>query len=243
MHQELISALSLLLAAGAVSAEQVMAQRLVYQVEEPGIEPYASRMLVTADHLRMDEGEGGEGYTLFDRRTRVIYNVDPADHTVLVIDPPSIERPEPPVPLVLAEERLPNPELPKVAGVHAEHRRLLAAGRVCSEIFSAPGLMAEAVAVMAAFYERLGDQHALVMLAYPEDTGDPCDLADHIYAPGRRYRYGLPLTLRSVFKTETLESFEEDVAVDGDLFRVPEGYRQISMPVPPGIAERLSPGA
>ena len=78
--------MTLLLFASAASASAQQASLLVYRVWEEGIDPYISRILVTPDYLRLDEGEGSDGFTLFDRQQEIIYSVSLEERSVLVID-------------------------------------------------------------------------------------------------------------------------------------------------------------
>ena len=64
--QKILSGLAALLLVGAASAQP--ASLLVYRVAEQGGEPYSSRIIVTPDFLRLDEGSDDASYTLFDRR-------------------------------------------------------------------------------------------------------------------------------------------------------------------------------
>ena len=237
MHAILKALVGLAMPLAAAAGDLMTADRLVYRVEEQGLGPYVSRIMITAAHLRMDEGDDSGSYTLFDRHAGAIYNVDPDERMVLVIDPPATALPEPPVALDLSAGEQPNPGLPEVEGVAPRQFRLLANGEVCTEVTAAEGVMTTAVAALAQFYRRLADQHALAMIAYPDESRDPCDLAEHIYAPERRYGFGLPLALGSATKTEKLVDYDWNVAVDGGLFRVPEGYREITMPTAPAATE------
>jgi hypothetical protein len=213
----------------AAGAAGTGADLLVYRVEEAGLEPYFSRFLVTADHLRMDEGEDAGGYTLYERSSGTIYNVDPAERTVLVINPPRA-RPPSPLDLELAEETVPAADLSLIDGVVPGRRRLAANGVVCEEVVAAPGVMPEATAALAEFYDRLADQHGTLVADLPEDLVDPCDLAQHVYAPRRAYSHGLPVEQRSGRVHRTLVDHAEGVPTAEALFEVPGAFRQIAMP-------------
>lgn len=218
-----------LTAAVPAIAEEIDADLLVYRVEESGLEPYFSRFLITADHLRMDEGEDTGGYTLYDRFSGVIYNVDPEERSVLVIDPPR-SRPPSPLAIELAEETVPADGLPQLDGVEPERHRLLANGGVCEELTAVPGVMAEATAALAEFYDRLGFQHGVVVTGMPDDMIDPCDLAQHVYAPRRPYAFGLPVEQRSPRVHRRLVDHARAVPSDDALFEVPDDFRRIAMP-------------
>ncbi|MCW5585870.1 MAG: hypothetical protein KIS75_07025, partial [Chromatiales bacterium] len=81
--QKILMVVLMVATSAAVAAPSSL---LVYRVWEQGAEPYVSRVLVTADHVRLDEGSDTAGYTLFDRRQESIYNVSVDDRSILVMD-------------------------------------------------------------------------------------------------------------------------------------------------------------
>lgn len=210
-------------------ADDVAADLLVFRVEEAGTEPYFARVLVTADHVRMDEGSDAAGYTLFDREQGVFYNVDPEDRSVLVIDPPRT-RPEPPLRLDLAEE--PSPVTPPASldGVALQGYRLSANGALCVALQAAPGVMPAAVDALAEFYERLSYQHAVVLPGMPAEFLEACDLARNVYSPRWTYGFGLPVIERSARVDRKLVDHGAAVPASEDLFEVPPDYRRVAMP-------------
>lgn len=224
----LLTSLAAWSTAGAAGAT---ADLLVYRVEEAGLAPYVSRILVTPGYLRMDEGTDDGGYTLFDRAAGVFYNVDPEDRSVMVIDPPRT-RPEAPVPLVLGAEPLPDIPREPVAGAVPEGWRLLANGEVCVDLVAAPGIMDNAVTALAEFYERLSFHHGAVIPATPPDLIDACDLADNVFAPARLYAHGLPLRQSSPRMKRELVDHGEAMPVAPGLFEVPADYRRLVIPMP-----------
>lgn len=214
------------------AAGDIGADLLVYRVEESGVEPYFTRYLVTAGHLRMDEGDDAGGYTLYDRSAGVIFNVDPEERSVLVIDPP---RSLPPAPLAieLAEETLPADGLAPLDGIAPARYSLLANGTACEELAAVAGVMQAATAALADFDDRLAYQHGTVVPGMPDDLVDPCDLARHVYAPRRAYRFGLPVEQRSALVHRRLVDHAEGVPTDAALFAVPTGFRRLEMPAAP----------
>ena len=82
--QKIFSTMILIgLSAGALGET---ASLLVYRVWEQGSDPYLSRVMVTPDYVRLDEGTDDGGYTLFDRQQEILYNVSPDDRSILVMD-------------------------------------------------------------------------------------------------------------------------------------------------------------
>jgi len=91
-----------------VAAEEV--DLLVYAVKEEGLPKYLSRILVSDAFVRLDEGAASSnGYTLYNRVSHVLYNVDPEEETVLVLQP-SGQQPRSPESLRLDEKLAADPD-------------------------------------------------------------------------------------------------------------------------------------
>ena len=222
----------LCLAAGLSAAAQAANQDsdlLVYRVWEPGLEPYISRFLVTPRYVRIDEGGDDAGYTLFDRREHIIYNISHADRSVLVMNPPS-QVPKQPDDLKLDERIEDDPKAPRIAGKAPQHISLLANGQVCRELVVVPGLMPEAMAALRDFQQVLARVQAATLSAMPSDMQTPCDLADNVYAPLRPLAHGLPIQEHSPTRSRSLVDFENSYQADDKLFGIPADYERSPMP-------------
>jgi len=206
-------------------ADEVEADLLLYRMERPGEPLSLERILATTDYLRLDRGEEDPGFILFDRRERVIYSVDPAERTILEIDPPPLSRV---IPADLNIE-LRNPPLaadvPAVAGVTPVHWQLWVNGESCREAILAPGLMPRVVTAYRDYLLLLAAQQAVALPAIPEEFRDPCDSALNVYAPDVLWGKGLPLRLWDAWGyREVLTEFTPKRRVPEASFILPEGY-------------------
>ncbi len=212
----------------SAGAAAVQAALLVYQVWEEGIEPYVSRVMVTEDHVRLDEGRDSGDYTLFDRTQEIIYNVQIEESSVLVMRaevPVDDESPG----LVLGHEVERDEGAPTVAGAPPSQVRLFANGELCSEMVVIEGVMEEALEGLRELKLSLARIQAATLEATPLDMRTPCDLAAHLYAPERSLEFGLPLQERSGGRSQSLVDFSAAHEVDEDLFRLPQGFSRRSM--------------
>ena len=201
--------MTMLLLTFAVSASARQASLLVYQVWEAGIDPYISRILVTPDYLRLDEGNDSDGYTLFDRQQEIVYSVSMEDRSVLVIDHTDM------VPgdnegLILQQEVSEDPDAPTVAGKRPKQVKLLANGELCAELTVIDGIMEDAVAALGEMKIALARVQAATLDAIPLSMRTPCDLASNIYAPDRYLQFGLPLQERAPGRSQSLVDFSTD---------------------------------
>lgn len=207
---------------------------LVYQVWESGIEPYTSRILVNDDHVRLDEGGDGGGYTLFDRRQEILYTVSVRDRAILVMNPP-FDLPGGGGGLILQEEVEEDPAAPTVAGVRPKHVRLLANGELCSELVVLEGVMPEAVEALAELKRVLARIQRRTLDAVPLGQRDGCDLAANVYAADRSLRFGLPLQERSSGRSQSLVDFVADYEAPAALFTLPEAFARRAILGPEAI--------
>jgi len=215
---------------GDLLAADIRAGLMVYRVSEQGADPYISRILVTPDHVRMDEGGAEDAYTLFERSAGRLLNVDPEERSVLVLEPPA-EIPESPLPLDIRERARPASAGP-VDGVPALGWRLEANGRNCAEWDAVPGVMESATGAMADLNVQLARLHGRVLPEMPGEMLDVCDLARNVYAPGYAWLQGMPVTHEHGRMRLELLDHEPALAVDASLFEVPGSYRRMEMPAP-----------
>jgi hypothetical protein len=196
---------------------------LVYQVREAGIDPYISRIIVTDDYVRLDEGDGRDGFTLFDRNQEIVYNVVPGEDVIFVMNPSAPPAEENPA-LILAEKVEVDPDAPTVAGKRPRNVTLLANGEVCSELVVIDGVMQDALDGLSELKQTLARIQADTVAAMPLDARTPCDLADSVHAADRSLRFGLPLEERNGGRQQSLVDFVPDYEVDAMLFELPAGF-------------------
>lgn len=220
MQKILTMVLLSLMPIGAIAEPAAL---LVYRVWEQGSEPYVSRVLVTPGYVRLDEGEDGGSYTLFDRQREILYNVATDDRTVLVMDY-SEPVPEKSDSLILQEQVEVDDKAPTVAGQRPTHVRLLANGELCTELVVVDAVMPEAVEGLAELKLVLARIQAATLQGMPLDMRTPCDLASNIYAADRSLRFGLPLQERSTGRSQSLVDFSAEFEVDPILFTLPDAF-------------------
>ena len=220
--------IAVVLALGAAVVQAQPAAMLVYKVWEPGSGPYFSRMLITPGHVRLDEGRSGQGYTLFDRRERIIYNVSDEEQSILVMDPPSLD-PTARADLLLSETHEPDVQAPPIAGRQPIQVRLLANGEVCAEMVVVEGLMTGALDGLREFRQVLAQVQAATLGSRPAQLQTPCDLASNVYAPTRGLDFGLPIQERGAGRSQSLVDFNPLSEFDPQLFTLPERYDQVPM--------------
>jgi hypothetical protein len=224
----LLAGMAWLLSAALVAAE-ISAQLLVYRISEPGTKACLSRLLVTPDYLRMDQGRQDRGFILLDRRARVIYNVDAQARMVLVIEPPRQNRGVPAT-LKHAASRQAQPDMPEVAGKTPEYWQFFVNDRLCRSAVVVPGLLPQASTAYREYLELLADQEMLTLAVMPPELQDACDMAIHVYTPLAVLEKGLPLREWHVsgWRQELLD-LQDAFSIAAEGFRLPDDYRRLSL--------------
>jgi len=201
------------------------AELILFQDEEKDIQPYLTRVIVTDDFMRIDDGHDGSDFVLFDRNKQVVFNVVHGDQSILVVraKPVTVKSP---LKLTLDAHRMDYPDAPSIGGKSPVQYDLFVNGKVCTHVVAVPGLLEPAVAAMREFRRTLSGQHAENLPKTPVDMLDPCFLADDVFHPGRVLQYGFPLRQWAANgKKRSLMDFKTDFKADPKLFVLPEGYK------------------
>ncbi len=211
-----------------VKAEKVDAAVLTFEEQEEGVEPYPLRMIVTKGFLRMDDGPGSKSYLLYDRATKVIYNVNADDRTVLVIEDRNKASVVGDRPALEITDR-DTSDMPTMKSQKPVHKTLGTAGKRCYDVVAIPGLMPDVVEAMRGYLLTLSSQQAENIDKTPEEMRDPCMMVNLIHYPARHLDFGFPLREWDYrgFVRELVDFGNEKV--DSGLFTVTSGYRRMTL--------------
>lgn len=205
-----------------VKAYAVGMLELRYQDQDPGSEPYLTRILISDRYMRLDGGEDNGDFVLFDRKSRQVVNVL-RDQKILM--------------------RMHNRPLPKVRSqaykleekatpVNKDTLRVqvLADGELCSETVSSKNMLPGAAQAMAEYKSALAYTQLQTYLNTPTDLRQTCDLVHHVWEIGRALSYGLPIEERDYEGRLRQFSGGEMKRLDPGLFRLPKGYASMQPP-------------
>lgn len=215
-----------LLGMGAAQAADMPARQqdmiaLRYLDQDPGDQPYLTRILVTPDFMRMDSGEDSGDFVLLDRRQRRVINVMHGNNMAMVFAPGTL----PPKPAGW------KPRLDTRAAAQGALRfSLTLKDVVCSEGIAARRAAPDAARAMAELKSILAATQYRMWKDTPREMQHDCDLANQVWEAGATLKLGLPLEEREFtgrtrrFESETREPLRPE------LFRVPEGLTAINAP-------------
>lgn len=202
---------------------------ILFVEKEAGIDPYRTRVLVTPQYLRMDDGLDGGDYILYDRSTREVAAVSHMNRSVLRIYHHEVDI-APPMQLSYEESSETDPDAPTVSGEIPVHHVFSTNGEVCFEVMAVPGLLEDARQAMAEYLQTLASEQAMNLGKTPVDMQTPCMLSNMVFTPTRHLAHGFPIQeWDSEGYSRTLLDYRELEDPDPFLFVIPEEYRSFSV--------------
>lgn len=223
----------------AMSATKAMAAEtevtlLMFQDQDSQNEPpYMTRILLSKDYMRLDDGDDHGDFALFDRKDGAIYSVSHDEQrTLLITKQPVLV--VPPKPLRHDIEELATKGVPDVGGEKVSRYYMFTNGTRCTEVYTVKGYYEDAVEALAAFSRTLAGQHAKAIEFIPADISSDCDLANNVFVPDRHLSKGFPIRQKDFSgRSRQLVTVKENVKMDSSIFELPEGYEKFmpgSMP-------------
>jgi len=211
-----------LLAASCV--QQPDNQLLVFLESERDIKPYQTRIIVTPDAIRFDDGEASKSYTLYDRQDQIARVIDLEQHTVLELHPKHVTI-QPPFELKYRVKDLGQmKDAPQILGKQPVHYQDYTNDKLCFDIVTVKGLMPEAVKALAEYQKLLASDSAVTFGNLPADMQDPCEIARNTFAPTRYLQHGFPIHEWRQGYSRMLVDFKQHYQPDPKLFEIPKGY-------------------
>ena len=216
----------LLLALLAVQACQQPAknQLLLFNEQEEGVDPYQTRIIVTPEFVRFDDGDSSKSFLLYDRKNRQALNVNHNARTIMLVKYKDVSI-QPPFELKHEDIRVDDvQDAPAIHGIKPKHHQLKTNGQVCMDVISIEGLMPQAVAALNEFQRLLASDSAVTFNSIPADMHEPCAMAMSTFEPARYLTYGFPIHQWRPGYSRSLVDFKEDYQADPALFELPKDY-------------------
>jgi hypothetical protein len=200
-------------------------QQVEFIEQETGIDPYVVRMTVTPKFLRIDEGEGANGYVLYDRHKQMVLNINDVTRTMMLIAPPPSEL-QPPFALTHTVKDLGSlKDAPQINMTTPIHHQFLTNDQLCMDVISVPGLLPDLVKALSEYELILATDSARTFNQMPADMPTPCDIANNTFSPVREYTYGFPIReWRPSGYSRVLKDYKESLVVKEKFFNVPKDY-------------------
>ncbi len=200
---------------------------LWYAEQEPGVDPYQVRYIVSRDFMRSDEGDNAGGFILLDRREKQIYNVMPHNRTILRIDGRG-EPPQVPADLAIDIKRSVDDKAPRIAGKMPVTLELVANQQACYSAVVLPGHLEQAREALQEFAQALSIQQSRTLALTPQEYQTPCFLSRYLYATDFHLQQGIPLVdWNQQGHRRELIDYQTGVELDQTLFELPDGFTTI----------------
>lgn len=192
--------------------------------QELDIEPYKTRIIVTADYMRLDDGKDESDFALLNRKTGTIYSVNSDNNTIMSVAAGKVDI-KPPMQLSISNDKVTTTEnIPSIAGKTPEHYAFSVNGKVCYEVMVVKGMLPDMVKAMQEFANILAGDSAITFNNIPADVRNACDMAGNTFAPSRHLQFGFPVQEWKKGYSRTLMEFNDDFKVDPKLFEFPKDY-------------------
>lgn len=197
---------------------------------EKNIDPYQTRVIVTPDFMRFDDGEGSRDFILFDRKQDVVYSVNSEEQTVMSLKRKHVAA-TPPFKLNLTEQNLGNmKDAPAIDGKRPMHYRFSANDEHCYDVVAVQGLLPEVVKAMQEFSDLLASDSKLTFNNIPADLHDACDMSMSTFAAGRHLVHGFPIQEWSAKGAgRSLLDYQLNYEPDAALFVLPSEFKHYSV--------------
>ncbi len=197
---------------------------LRYQDQDPGSEPYLTRILISDRFVRLDGGEDSGDFVLYDRKSRQVVNVL-HDQKILM------RMHNRPLPRTRPQDYKLDVKTVSVK-IGTLRVQVLADGKLCSETVLARTMLPGAARAMAEYKSALAYTQLQTYLNTPADLRQTCDLVHHVWDGGRALKYGLPIEERDYEGRIRQFSGSGMKKLNPALFKLPKGY--VTMQPPEG---------
>ncbi|HFD31828.1 MAG TPA: hypothetical protein ENJ28_03820 [Gammaproteobacteria bacterium] len=187
------------------------------------------RMIITDDYLRIDDGTDSEDYVLFDRKTKIIYNIVADDKSIMEMETHDIKL-KPNFPLLWSVESQPSHLLMKTDDANAAratHYRLKLNQKECYNLVALDKGMEKPLIAMREYRKALANQ---LKKHYQAQKGQECYEAINIFSPTTHLNQGFPIREWSVYGYQRfLVNYRKNIIFPKRLFELPKGYGRMKI--------------
>jgi hypothetical protein len=206
-----------------------VAIQILFNEQEMGVEPYITRMILTDNFLRIDEGNNSRDFILFDRKKKIINSISFDEERILQIKnrPITLKKPEN---LNWVHTEIPDTSAPSIYNIHPTTHRFSVNNTPCYEVIAAKGLLDNLTKALLEYKNVLAGEQASTINNTPKEFRNNCDTARLVFHVADLLKYGLPVAewdqngYRRVFR-----KYEELKDPNPELFQLPEKLTVFSL--------------
>ena len=207
---------------------------VLFMEQESGVEPFQTRMIITKNFLRIDDGKDSNSFVLFDRNKKVVYSTIPDEERIMSVHEKKLKKGqvfEPPFPLTHSVKEMPEmKDAPEIAGESAKHYQLLTNDEACYDVVAIKGLMPHVVKALTEFYKHMATDSMATFNNMPADLHDACDMTLTTFKPTRQFEFGFPIQeFGKRNYSRSLVDYDVNFKADPNLFMLPKGYHNYTV--------------
>ena len=207
---------------------------VLFMEQESGVEPFQTRMIISKNFLRIDDGESSESFVLYDRTKKIVYSTSPDEKRIMAIHEKKLKKGqvfEPPFKLTHSVKEMPKmKDAPTINGEEAKHFQLITNDKICYDVVAIKGLMPHAVRALTEFYNHMATDSVVTFNNMPADMHDACDMTLTTFKPARQFEFGFPIQEWGKREySRSLVDYDVNYKADPKLFVLPEGYQNYTV--------------
>ena len=203
---------------------------VLFMEQEEGVEPYQTRMIVTKNFIRIDDGKGTNSFVLYDRNKNIVYSTNPDEQTIMAVHEKKLKTDqvfEPPFKLNYSVNEMPEmKDAPTIDGETAKHYQLITNDKVCYDVIAIKGLMPNVVLALTEFHKHMATDSYVTFNNLPADMHDACEMTATTFKPARQFEFGFPIQEWGKRNySRSLVDYNTRYNAEPKLFVLPEGYK------------------
>lgn len=207
---------------------------VLFTEQEDGVEPYKTRMIITKNFVRIDDGEGDKDFVLFNRVKNIVHSVNAGEKTVMAVHEKKLKEGqtfEPPFKLTHTVKEMPAmKDVPTINGEKSKHYQLITNNKICYDVVSVKGLMPQVVKALTEFHTHMATDSYITFNNMPADMHDACDMTATTFKPARQFEFGFPIQEWGKRKyLRSLVDYDINYKADPNLFVLPKDYNHYTV--------------
>ncbi|MDH5408689.1 MAG: hypothetical protein OEY00_08775, partial [Gammaproteobacteria bacterium] len=139
--------------------------QIIFGEKEQETEQYQTRVIVTPEFMRFDDGEGAHDFVLFDRKNKIIYSVTTETKQIMMVEDSKTDIPPQPGLKLNKDIIKDTDDYPTLAGKKPVHYKFKSGDEACFETLSIKGFLPAYVAALKEFNALLAKDSMATLIS------------------------------------------------------------------------------
>ncbi len=203
-------------------AQQITVTEIIYQQEEPGLEPYKSRILLGDRQLRLDDGNDRGDFVLFDLNSHEIHGFNHEDQSHLIMKPLPFSEID--FNLEFTVEKKILLDAPKIQGITPVEYSYFADHKLCKQSVNVKGFLPAVRRALLDYEQTIVEQNKQTLSGIPASIRSSCYMANNYLHASDYLLEGFPLFVKDdQGREKKLLSFQQ-LTKPAEIMQQPENY-------------------